>query len=202
MHLLLVRHGRTASNVARLLDTAYPGSPLDEVGVAQARGLVERLAGVPLDAIYTSDLVRSWQTAQPLAEARGLTPVAHAGLREIQAGDHEMSPEYHPYVQMLIRWGSDPDLRMPGGETGREVLDRFDAVLRDAADHERVLAVSHGALIRLWVAQRAPNLPPDFLRTASMDNTVVVELDGHPGQGWRVRTWAGEPFDGVTPGGS
>lgn len=202
MHLLLVRHGRTPSNVARLLDTAYPGAPLDEVGQSQAQALVGRLAGVPLDAIYTSDLIRSWQTAQPLARARGLAPVAHAGLREIQAGVHEMSPEYHPYVQMLIGWGSDPDLRMPGGETGREVLARFDAMLLDAAEHERVLAVSHGALIRLWVAQRAANLPAGFLRTAPMDNTVVVELEGHPGQGWRVLTWAGVTLDGVTPVGS
>ena len=72
MHLLLVRHGRTAANVDLLLDTAHPGSPLDAQGQAQAGALVDRLAGEPIEAIFSSDHTRARQTAAPLAAARGL----------------------------------------------------------------------------------------------------------------------------------
>ncbi|MFC2573385.1 MAG: histidine phosphatase family protein, partial [Actinomyces oris] len=36
MRLILVRHGRTEANVMQALDTAFPGNPLDEVGLGQA----------------------------------------------------------------------------------------------------------------------------------------------------------------------
>lgn len=191
VRLLLVRHGRTASNVGKLLDTAYPGAALDAVGRAQADGLVDRLAGVPIDAIYTSDLTRSRQTAEPLAAARGLAPVAHAGLREIQAGDLEMSDRHQAYVEVLLGWRGDLGLRVPGGESGHEVLERFDGVLRQAAVHDHVVAITHGAVIRMWAALRTDNGTLGVLRGASMDNAVVVELDGHPARGWTVLRWAG-----------
>ena len=87
MRLYLVRHGRTSSNVDRLLDTASPGADLDDVGRAQATRLVERLDGHHLEAVYASDLVRTQQTLAPLASARGLEMTILGGLREIQAGE-------------------------------------------------------------------------------------------------------------------
>ena len=57
MRLLLIRHGRTASNVTRLLDTAPPGAPLDDVGLDQARALADTLADEPIEAVYASDPV-------------------------------------------------------------------------------------------------------------------------------------------------
>lgn len=193
MRLLLVRHGRTTSNVGRLLDTAYPGAALDDVGHAQAQALVDRLAGVPIDAIYTSDLTRSRQTAEPLARARGLEPVVHPGLREIQAGDFEMTARHQAYVEVLLGWRADLDLRIPGSESGREVLARVERVLHEASAHEHVLAVTHGALIRMWASLRTDNGGMGLVRAASMDNTVVVDLEGHPARGWTVVSWAGVP---------
>ncbi|HRW18809.1 MAG TPA: histidine phosphatase family protein [Dermatophilaceae bacterium] len=191
MRLLLVRHGRTPHNVARLLDTAHPGADLDEVGLEQAAGLVERLARHDIDAIYVSDLVRTQQTAGPLATARRLTPLVRQGLREVQAGQHEMAADWSGYVSVLYGWRDDPLQRMPGGETAVEVLDRVDEVLAEAADaaYRSIVVVTHGALISVWTAARASNLTPDFLAGVSRDNTVVVELDGHPATGWRVLRW-------------
>lgn len=75
MRLILVRHGRTSSNVGFQLDTAAPGADLDEAGRAQADALVELLAEHPITAVYTSNLVRTQQTAAPVAAAKGLIPV-------------------------------------------------------------------------------------------------------------------------------
>ena len=83
MRLYLVRHGRTPSNVARLLDTAVPGADLDAVGLAQADTLVERLAGHRVDAVYASDLVPDTATftteAVPAGDQRGTLGVAASG---------------------------------------------------------------------------------------------------------------------------
>lgn len=73
MRLYLVRHGRTPSNVARLLDTAVPGADLDAVGLAQADTLVERLAGHRVDAVYASDLVRTHRPSRPWPPTAGWT---------------------------------------------------------------------------------------------------------------------------------
>ena len=192
MRLLLVRHGRTAHNVDRLLDTAYPGAPLDETGHEQARAVAERLAEHPIDAIYVSDLIRTHETATPLAQARGLDLHVREGIREIQAGDYEMSPDFDDYIRIIVGWLSGrQDVRMPGAETGHEVLSRFDGVVEEAyaVGHDTVVLISHGAVIRTWAMSRAHNLAPEVMRTVSMDNTVVVEVHGAPDEGWRVVRW-------------
>jgi probable phosphoglycerate mutase len=191
VQILLIRHGRTPSNIDRVLDTAFPGADLDETGRAQAHALVSTLAEDAIDAIYVSDLPRTQQTAAPLALARGLSPAVRPGLREIQAGDYEMSADWSGYLTTVLAWRTDADARMPGGETGREVLDRFDSVVAEACSsgHGSVVMVSHGAVIRTWSAARADNITAAFLRTASLDNTVVVRLEGRPGTGWTVTRW-------------
>ena len=191
MRLLLIRHGQTASNVTRLLDTAAPGAPLDEVGLEQARALAEALADEPIEAVYASDLIRSQQTAEPLALRHGLEVIVRAGVREIQAGEDEMSADWVRYLTTIISWQSDIDTRIPGGETGREVLARFDAVLGEARakGHRTIAVVSHGAMIRTWAATRATNLTLDFLRTTSLENTLVVDLADAADGSWQVTRW-------------
>ena len=191
MRLLLIRHGRTASNVTRLLDTAPPGAPLDDVGLDQARALADTLADEPIEAVYASDLIRSQQTAEPLALRHGLDVIVRAGIREIQAGEDEMSADWVRYLTTIISWQSDIDTRIPGGETGREVLARFDAVLGEARakGHRTIAVVSHGAMIRTWAATRATNLTVDFLRTTSLENTLVVDLADAADGSWQVTRW-------------
>ena len=105
MRLILVRHGRTSSNVGLLLDTGEPGADLDEHGRQQAETLVERLADHRIDAIFASNLVRTQQTAAPVAAARGLTVRVLAGLREVPAGEDEMTPDATRYIGAMIAWG-------------------------------------------------------------------------------------------------
>ena len=196
MHLLLVRHGRTAANVDFLLDTAHPGSPLDGEGLAQAAALMARLAGEPIEAIFTSDHTRAQQTAAPLAAARGLTAVLHAGLREVQAGDLEMGPDWAPYVGVLAAWHSDPTVRMPGSESGVEFLARYDAALAEleATGVRRAVVVSHGAAIRVWAGARCRNVTGEFLTRAHVPNTGVITVVGSALDGWQVESWDDLPL--------
>jgi probable phosphoglycerate mutase len=197
VRLLLIRHAETTANAERLLDTAPPGTDLSERGRVQAEQLVEALADVPVDAIYVSDLVRTQQTAAPLAAARGLVPLIRPGIREIQAGEYEMAPDdgsWGAYLAVLYRWADgEPHARIPRGESGIEVLARYDAVVAEAAEHEAAAIISDGAVIRAWTGARAANVDRAFVADTRLYNTAVIVLDGSPDSGWRVETWANEP---------
>ena len=194
MRLFLVRHGQTPANVARQLDTAVPGHDLTDTGHEQARALAERLAGEDLGAIYTSDLVRTQQTAAPLAEQLGLEMVILPGLREIQAGDYEMSTEWQPYIDAVVRWRDEPDHTIPGGDSGAGFMERYDAAIaRIVFDgHESAVAVSHGAAMRVWCSASL-GLPADFFDGRRLDNAHVVTMEGDARAGWRLLAWGDEP---------
>ncbi len=202
MRLLLVRHGQTPSNVGHHLDTAEPGADLTDFGRAQAQAVPAALAGEEIAAIYVSNLVRTQQTAAPLAAARGLESRIRTGLREIEAGDLEMRNDrasLEAYIDQVFGWERDLDARMPGAETGRQVLDRFDAVVAEAAAEfadATVVFVAHGAVIRMWAASRADNIDLDFASNRPLENTAMVALESTAGGGWTVDCWTSTALGG------
>ncbi len=206
MRLLLVRHGQTPANVRGELDTAAPGPGLTELGRAQAAAVPDALASERIDGIYASRLVRTQQTAAPLARVRGeMHRVVLPGIHEIEAGDLEGRTDkeaVRAYVDVIWAWvAGDLAVRMPGAGDGHEFYGRFDADLaRVATEHDpdaTVAVFSHGAAIRVWTAARATNIAPDFPGRQHLDNTGVVSLEGSPGGGWRVTHWEGEPLGGA-----
>lgn len=196
MRLILVRHGQTSANVAGLLDTAHPGADLTDVGREQAAALPAVLDGAPIDALYASTLVRTQQTAEPLATTHGLEVQVRPGLREISAGDLEMlgdAESVERYLSTAIAWvAGDLDAMLPGGEAAADVLARFDDVVAEAAGSgaETVVMVSHGTVIRSWAAVRA-GMPADEAARSRLANTDAVVLEGHPDEGWRALSWGG-----------
>lgn len=195
MRLFLVRHGQTHANVARQLDTARPGLDLTDVGRDQAVALGHRLEHEDLGAIYTSDLVRAQQTAEPLAVTLGLQLVVLPGLREIQAGDYEMSTDWAPYIEAVAAWRNDPSRAIPGGDTGVAFMARYTAAIHRIAEdgHESAVAVSHGAAMRVWCSVSL-GLPVDFFDNRRIDNTHVITMEGDPDDGWRLLAWGDEPI--------
>ncbi|AJT41846.1 histidine phosphatase family protein [Psychromicrobium lacuslunae] len=209
MRLILIRHGQTPSNVRRLLDTAMPGPALTDLGSEQARALVPALADQPLDAIYSSVALRAQQTAQPLADERSLELQVREGVREIAAGELEMAGDLasiKKYLTVVFGWVvGQPELRMPGGETGTEVLERFDEVVQEALDagHRSAAIISHGAMIRIWAASRAANADLQNPQQYDLSNTGVVILDydnpddnDDAARPWRLVSWTAEPAGG------
>src|SRR5579863_1086000 len=74
--LLLIRHGDAIPGPEEIIPSGvYDNLPLSSIGREQAQSLAERLGGMHFDAIYSSPLKRCQQTAAPLAERLGLTPV-------------------------------------------------------------------------------------------------------------------------------
>jgi broad specificity phosphatase PhoE len=206
MRLLLIRHGQTPANVRGELDTAAPGPGLTELGRAQAAAIPDALAAERIDGIYASRLIRTHQTAAPLARVRGeMHRVVLPGIHEIGAGTLESRRDEHSireYLATVWSWGSgDLQPRMPGGEDGHEFFGRFDEDIAGiASEHDAdatVAVFSHGAAIRVWSAARAGNIDPEFPGRTHLDNTGIVVLSGSPTEGWAMESFAGEPIGGA-----
>ncbi len=142
--ILVVRHCQASGQEA--------GAPLTEDGVRQAGELagflddVERL-GAEVDRIVSSPFERARRSIAPFAARRGLEVEVDVGLAE-----REISPEPTPHWREILRDSfDDPDLRAPGGESARQVLERARAVLVRlvSAGHRLPLVVSHGNWISL-----------------------------------------------------
>lgn len=210
MRVILIRHGETESNVHRLLDTAHPGAPLNEIGLAQADALVDVLAYEPISAVFSSDITRAVQTASPLSSARGHDPVRLVGLREIQAGEDEMQPipsRYrgtNRYLDTIANWlDGDGAATIPGGDTRESFFSRYDDAMLaiHATGHHCVAVISHGAAIRTWCGIRVRNISTTFAAQSRLDNTNYLVLDGSPASGWLLESWGEAGPDGVSDSG-
>jgi probable phosphoglycerate mutase len=155
--VLLVRHGESApahpDRPFELRD-GHGDPPLDPVGEQQAELLAERLQLEQIAAIYVTSLQRTHQTAAPLAEKLGLTPVVEPDLREVFLGDWEegefrrRAAARDPIFEQIFvqeRWDV-----IPGAEPQETFDERtwrgFQRVVAAHAD-QRVVVVSHGGVI-------------------------------------------------------
>jgi probable phosphoglycerate mutase len=191
--LILVRHGQTDDNAA-VRHQVYT-SPLSELGRAQARLVAERLRNVKADALYTSDLTRALQTAEPISIATGLAPRLDARLREHDVGDAKgLTPEeaLAKYGDVYARSRADDfDVELPHGESRRKLLARAAAAVTEIATAHaggRVIVVTHGGTLRC-VLMHALAIPESHFPRIDTPNTGV-----------NVFRFAGGTFDLVTWG--
>ncbi len=154
--LLLIRHGANDWVHGRLAGR-IPGVHLNETGRAQAASVAERVAALPLAAIYTSPLDRTVETAQAIAGPRGMALRIVEGVQEVDYGEwqgaelkelykHELWPGVQHYPS---------GTRFPGGETLGEAQNRMVAsldALRTRHPDEMIAVVSHADIIKLAVA--------------------------------------------------
>jgi len=148
MSILLVRHGETASNAARVLQV--PETPLSERGIAQAERLAARLAGLGAAAIVSSDYARAQMTAERVQAASGAPLELWPELRERNFGDLRG----RAYAEL----GFDPfgpDYAPPNGESWEVFHRRTAQAWRRVLERAREVAgnlvvVSHGLVVRAF----------------------------------------------------
>jgi 2,3-bisphosphoglycerate-dependent phosphoglycerate mutase len=109
MTILLVRHGETDGNAARILQHA--DVPLNERGMRQAERLARRLCARGFVSIVCSDLLRARMTAAPLAAGSGLAIEESSLLQERNFGDLR-GMRYAELTEDPFR----PDFLPPNGE--------------------------------------------------------------------------------------
>lgn len=184
--LVVARHGEAEYEASEWDDE---GGSLTPLGRRQAADLGAALAGRRVAHVWTSTLARAVQTGEIVAARLGVGVTTRRGLREFSSGDLSgETRDLDPFLEVYSRWlAGDLEVRLPGGETGREVADRFGAVLREVADAhpgETVLVVSHGGAIGLGVPATA-RMDVEQGRLGNCD-TVDVLADA---DGWVCTRW-------------
>lgn len=180
MSLVIVRHGETALNAARILQPT--DTPLGERGLQQAAAVARRLAGSGIVAILSSDLPRALQTAQAIAATTGAPIETTPLLHERNFGELRGLP----YDAITF----DPQVlegRPPGGESVAEFLARVDAafalaVQRRAALSGPLVVVTHGLVVRA-IIERHLALGQGQALPARIRNTSVTIADAQAPHG-------------------
>ncbi|MBP2455380.1 broad specificity phosphatase PhoE [Mycolicibacterium lutetiense] len=195
--LTFVRHAQSAGNASGLIDSSTPGPSLTDLGRTQAVASAQRLSPHHYDGIFASTMVRTQQTAQPMAETLHEPVTVLPGLHEVEAGVYEGQPEasaVQTYFAAPEQWlRGDRSARIPGSIDGNEFDARFDQAVQQIYDSgdDNPVAYSHGAAIMLWVQMNVDNPNPQLLMQHPLDNTGYVVVEGNPTDGWTLTDWDG-----------
>ena len=173
MAILLVRHGETDGNAARILQR--PDVPLNERGIRQADQLARRLFARGFVRIICSDLLRARMTAAPLAARSGIAVEESPLLQERNFGDLRGVP-YTALTENLFA----PDFAPPNGEDWptfhARVAEAFDFIVsRRRSVNGTLVVVTHGLVCRALVERHA-RLPEGVAAPEYFDNTSVTAL--------------------------
>ena len=192
--ICLVRHGETAWNAEGRVQ-GQTDVPLNAVGTAQAGAVGAALAGERFAAIYSSDLTRVRQTAEPAAQRLGLAVRCDAALRERHYGMFET----HTYAEVRERFPEDYarfrkkelDYDFRGGESLRLFNERALGCVRSLAVRhpgETILVFTHGGVLEM-VYRHANALGLSAPREFGIPNAAInwVEVAG---ESWSVHQWA------------
>ena len=192
--VLAIRHGETAWNV----DTRIQGQldiPLNETGRWQAHRLALAVAEEGIDAVYSSDLLRAWQTAQAVSMGSGRSVLADTGLRERGFGIFEGLT----FAEIALRWPEqsqrwrrrDPTFGAPGGEVLTDFHARCVAtVTRLASAHpgQTIAVVAHGGVMDS-LYRAASRVALDAPRSWALGNASINRLLYTP-QGFTLIGWS------------
>ena len=212
-----IRHGESASNAEPGRDLPDErGDRLTERGHAQAAAAAQHLGGLGIERLWSSPLRRARETAAPIAAGLGLEVEIHDDLRELREADGHA--DLAGDEQRLRRWSvwmaehpDQPDFAPPGGESFAAMLDRVERVKALLLEHrdQRVLAVSHGILLRFLFVHSllerdfGPTQVPRMwqLRTVNCGLSAFQhrrhgEETAYPSPGeWLCLTWMARPWD-------
>ncbi len=150
----IVRHGQSEGNATRRF-LGHTDLGLTELGHKQGRKTAEYLKDKGIDAIYSSDLVRAYDTAKYLGDLIGIEPIKTKGLREIFAGEwegRELTDILANYENYQVWLGDFGNVRCDGGESTFELQQRIEKELKRIAgenESKTVMIATHAAAIRV-----------------------------------------------------
>jgi broad specificity phosphatase PhoE len=179
----LLRHGQTDWNIDFRLQ-GITDIPLNETGLTQAREAASVLAGTSWDVVLSSPLSRAFDTAKIVSAELGIQDVAieplllERSFGEAEGLRHEEWKEKYP----------DPNL-VPGGESLVELRARSWQLLDALAERyqgQRVLTVSHGALIRKLVKLVSNG---EFPRDGERFGNASMSTFKHNGVDWLIENY-------------
>jgi broad specificity phosphatase PhoE len=214
-----VRHAQSVANVTGTIDTTPPGTELTPLGEQQARALANVLGPEgPFSGIFASTLIRTSETAAPLAGLLDVNVPLLSGLNEISDGIFSGFPEISPagllWLLGPLEWVSRNllfPMLAPGSTDVNGVVfnKRFTDALQTmysnalthpvrAADGKITdVAFSSELVIEVGTLMNVKNPDPLLMLIDPLPNTGIIEIEGNPQDGWTLVSWNGKP---VAPG--
>lgn len=181
--VLLVRHAVTAETGPKLTGRA-PGVDLSDVGREQARAVADRLAPLPVKAVYASPMERTTQTAEHVAVCHDLAVVALAAAIEADYGDWTggLIADLSKTPEWKVVQSTPSRAQFPGGETIRSMQARMVGGIEDVVRNhpgDTVVLVSHADPIKAAIAHFA-GMHLDLFQRLHVSPASVTALEFHP----------------------
>lgn len=197
MEVYIIRHGETVWNAAGKLQ-GRADIELNEQGRELAGRLGEQLEELAFDRIYSSPLIRAYETACLIRGHRNIPIIRDERLCEISFGEmegihyREWMDEKSPYRSFF----QEPGKYMPpsGGESLAQVCERTKAFLQEVveaeyAEMERIMIVGHGAVNKGLMCHMEGNTTATYWGDGLQKNceATIFEYDGRL---WRCKSLA------------
>jgi broad specificity phosphatase PhoE len=165
--IIFVRHAET--DMAGTF-CGHSDPELNQRGRTQLEGLIVRLQGERFSKIFSSDLIRSRQTARAISSHFGADVEERVGLREIYFGEWEglsWNEIESRDPELAKRWVAEyPVLPAPGGETFTDFetrVHRETEFLLEQAAELPIIAVTHAGFLRVALARLGGELQKELL---------------------------------------
>src|SRR3972149_2472497 len=180
----LIRHAETEDNVNGVFQ-GWRDADLNEKGVRQAEKLAKKLRAMRIDAVYSSDLKRAYQTALPLAQALKLDTRRTKDMREHGLGEMEgwkwgeLQGEQKQVWDGFVKARQEKELDWRGheGETMSEFYKRIRKFFKHVTQHntgQHIAVFTHsGTKNRILEVLGLRNLTDNFI---SFGNTAITTL--------------------------
>ncbi|MEA3438710.1 MAG: histidine phosphatase family protein [Chloroflexota bacterium] len=186
---LLIRHAENEFVNAGRLAGRFAGVHLNENGHLQVKALAEKLAGVPVKAVYASPLARTMETAKPIAAALDQEVIPCDGLLEVDFGEWQGKTLKSLRRRKLwkVVQAAPSQVRFPGGESFAEaqlrIVNELKLLAQKYKPKDIVLCITHSDMIKLAAAYFI-GLPLDMFQrlhisTASITGLKLDPMGGH-----------------------
>lgn len=191
--LLLIRHGQ-AEHLVKGLTGGWTDVQLTALGRRQARLTGERLAQMVENtkcSLYTSDLLRTRETAEIISECTGLQPIEDARIKDLNNGvaafmtREEAKKISHPVTYPIMDW-----VQFPGGESWRTMYRRVASFIQTLQREkgETAIIVSHSniiiSIIHQWLGF------PEYLMTKTSFDSDPCSITHLRINSWKEKTIA------------
>ncbi|MBQ3004992.1 MAG: histidine phosphatase family protein [Clostridia bacterium] len=197
---IIIRHGYSKGNKEKRF-SGQMDVELDEVGYSQAAATAEYVSkNFHIDAIYSSDLSRAYETVKPIAEALGMEIHKCKELREADVGVWQgklIEDVKNEYPESFAFYKESPGFAKIGGaESYADVMRRSSQALEKIAAEnigKTVVIGTHGGVVRslraVWCnvplekIKEIPHVPNGSVSVAEYKEGSVkwlqIGYDGH-----------------------
>ncbi|BBG25334.1 2,3-diphosphoglycerate-dependent phosphoglycerate mutase [Sulfuracidifex tepidarius] len=150
--IVMIRHGQSVSNVNRILSHDLNVYPLTDEGREQAKRAGREVARLSPKKIFTSPILRAYQTATIVGEVTGLIPIVDDRLKERYLGElnnKQFEPSEHWKLKLIRK-----EIEIKGIENWDLLRKRMMEFVSDLRKTEEgvIIAVSHSDPIRAVIS--------------------------------------------------